>query len=347
MGVASCEHRAAPPGAIEEPAAASGISIDDLRELMRAVNETTQRLEETHTTLRQEVARLKGELAEANAQLRRSRSLAALGEMAAGIAHEIRNPLGSISLYVQMLSEDLAGAPDQAQLCEKIGRAVTGLDAIVRDVLLFARDMSVRPAPTSAGELIESALRSAEALLASAQLEVRVEVPDNGSCALHADTNLLAQALGNVVRNAVEAMAEAGSAPRRLAISAEKKRVRCPDGRRAQRIVIAVEDTGPGIPPEVVQRMFNPFFTTRKTGTGLGLAIVHRIVDAHEGHIGVSNVPEAGARVELCLPVRRSASARRRDSEEPLAVETVAGAGGFLSPRPVAAGRPPSMEGAS
>jgi signal transduction histidine kinase len=329
-----------------EPAAA-GMSIDDLRDLMHAFNQTTERLEETHTALRQEVARLKGELAEANDQLRRSRSLAALGEMAAGIAHEIRNPLGSIQLYVQMLGEDLADAPDQSRLCEKISRAVTGLDAIVRDVLLFARDMRVRCEQTTAGELIDASLHGAEALLASAELEVSIDVADNGSGTLHADRGLLTQALGNVMRNAVEAMTEAESSPRRLAISAEKKRIRCPDGRRAQRVVIAVEDTGPGIPEEVVQRMFNPFFTTRKTGTGLGLAIVHRIVDAHDGHISVSNVPSGGARVELCLPVRSERAPRAPTEQEPPAIQTIAGAGESLIRPDAATGSPSTTEGAA
>lgn len=321
MGVGACEVASLSPPAGGETAGAGSIGPDDLRELMRAVNETTERLQQTHTALQQEVARLKGELAEANAQLRRSRSLAALGEMAAGIAHEIRNPLGSIRLYVQMLGEDLAGAPAQADLCEKISRAVTGLDAIVRDVLLFARDMTVRPTPTTARELIDQALHSSEALLAGAELEVEVDAPADDSCTLHADACLMTQALGNVVRNAVEAMAEAETSPRRLTISAENKRVRCPDGGREQRVVIAVEDTGPGIPPEVVQRMFNPFFTTRKTGTGLGLAIVHRIVDAHDGHISVRAAGGGGARVELCLRTRPGAARHRQSPARAAPVE--------------------------
>jgi signal transduction histidine kinase len=198
---------------------------------------------------------------------------------------------------------------------------VTGLDAIVRDVLLFARDMSVRPSPTSARELINQALQSSEALLAGAEVEVEVDVPADDSCSLCADACLMTQALGNVVRNAVEAMAEAESSPRRLTISAENRRVRCPDGRREQRVVIAVEDTGPGIPPEVVQRMFNPFFTTRNTGTGLGLAIVHRIVDAHEGHISVRAAGGGGARVELCLRARPGATRHRRSPTPAAPVE--------------------------
>jgi signal transduction histidine kinase len=130
----------------------------DLHDLLRLVNETSQQLQATHIRLQDEVARLQRELAEANAALRRSQALAALGEMAAGIAHEVRNPLGSIQLYVQMLAEDLNDRPAQAALCAKISRSVTGLDAIVRDVLSFSRDMTIRPQLVRAADLIERAL---------------------------------------------------------------------------------------------------------------------------------------------------------------------------------------------
>ena len=308
-------------------AEADNLGVDDLRELMRAVNETTLRLEQTPVALRTEVARLQRELAEANAQLRRSRSLAALGEMAAGIAHEIRNPLGSIQLYVQMLAEDLADQPDQGDLCKKINRAVSGMDAIVRDVLMFARDMVVRPAPTTAGELINRTLGACEALIAPTGLELQIDAPRDGSCDLHADTGLITQALGNVLRNSIEAMVEAGASPMRLTISAARRLVRSPQGRRVKRIVIAIRDTGPGIPPQVVQRMFNPFFTTRQTGTGLGLAIVHRIVDAHGGHIAVQNIDSGGAIVELCLPLRPKEQRRSSAAGEAPQIEIFASAG--------------------
>jgi len=287
-----------------DPESEGALDVDDLRELMRAFNETTERLESTHVALQREVGRLRGELAEANAQLRRSRSLAALGQMAAGIAHEIRNPLGSIQLYVQMLSEDVADRPDSAELCTKIGRGVVRLDAIVRDVLLFAREMKVQPGPTTAGELVSQALASCEALIEASKVRVQAEVPEGPAGELEADGGLITQALSNVVRNGVEAMVEHESEPRAIDITAARRRVRCPNGRQAQRLVLTVEDSGPGVSREVIERMFNPFFTTRKTGTGLGLAIVHRIVDAHGGHINVKNKPDGGARIELCLPLR-------------------------------------------
>ncbi|MHC4992833.1 MAG: histidine kinase dimerization/phospho-acceptor domain-containing protein, partial [Planctomycetota bacterium] len=146
------------------------LDLTDLRDLMGTFNQTTQRLEQTHVQLQQQVVRLRRELEQANAQLRRSRSLAALGEMAAGIAHEVRNPLGSIQLYAQLLAEDLQERPEQAAICEKINRAITGLDAIVKDVLTFARETRLRPAAASTREMFDRALSSCEAVLDGADV---------------------------------------------------------------------------------------------------------------------------------------------------------------------------------
>ena len=142
------------------PAPKGGATPGDLSELMASFNEVTARLEATHGVLRGEVARLTEELRQANERLRRSERLAELGEMAAGIAHEIRNPLGSISLYSEMLAQDLAGDDESAQTARKIGSSVRRLDAIVRDVLDFARDLRVRPEAVETEDLIEAAAGS-------------------------------------------------------------------------------------------------------------------------------------------------------------------------------------------
>lgn len=281
-----------------------GLGIEDLRALMQSVTETTERLQSTHTTLHEQVARLQRELAEANSQLRRSKQLAALGEMAAGIAHELRNPLGSIQLYVQMLEEDLAGNEAHTDLCRKISRAVSGLDAIVRDVLQFARDTVVRPEPVRPDTLFDDAVDNCRSLIA--ERDVRIDRRFNEQLNLHGDASLLAQALTNLIRNAVEAMHEAKATAPVLTLETSRQVVRCPSGDREPRMVLAVQDNGAGVTDDVLQRMFNPFFTTRATGTGLGLAIVHRIVDAHGGHINVRNMPGGGARFELLLPQRPS-----------------------------------------
>lgn len=282
-----------------------GLAADDLRDLMRTVTDAAERLQTTHVALQREVSRLQRELAEANAALRRSQALAALGEMAAGIAHEVRNPLASIQLYANLLAEDLADRPAQQELCSKISCAVTGLDAIVRDVLAFARETTIHPRPTTAGELLDAAIANCQGLLAGRVKVVRSD--DACALVLQVDVGLIAQAVSNVIRNAVEAMTEANTAVPRLELSATLKQVRCSGGRQEARVALTVTDNGPGIAPEILARAFNPFFTTRQTGTGLGLAIVHRILDAHGGHINITNVPTGGACVELFLPIQTPA----------------------------------------
>lgn len=299
---------APPPGLAPAP----DLSPTDLSELASAFNAVTAKLQATHDALHAEVAQLKAELHDANAQVERSRRLAALGEMAAGISHEVRNPLGSIRLYARMLRDDLADKPDSRQLAEKILGAVTRLDAVVGDVLAFSREMKVRPTDLPATDLLAAALEAARAD-DSAWAAVAVEGPlGDPDLTVRGDPHLLHQALVNLIRNAVEAMADnPPDRPRLLTLEARARSIREPGtARRRTMISLAVRDRGPGIPPEVQERMFNPFFTTRATGTGLGLAIVHRIADAHGGRVRVQNAragsaPAApgGAVVELLLPV--------------------------------------------
>ncbi len=288
---------AAPPAS----AGPGGLSPTDLAELMTAFTEVTTKLEQTHAQLRGEVSRLNAELRDANEALQRSRRLAALGEMAAGISHEIRNPLGSIRLYANMLHDDLERMPKQRQIVDKIGRAVRGLDEIVGDVLTFAREMKVQWQPCDASSIIDAALEMCCADIASAVLR---DDRDREPLGLVCDPGLIQQALVNILRNAGEANRVGGGGT--ISISVRPRIIDAGD-RTLAALGVSVTDQGDGIPERVIERMFNPFFTTRATGTGLGLAIVHRIVDAHRGTIEVANLEEArGARVEIVLPRERA-----------------------------------------
>ena len=267
----------------ELPSSAEGdLSSGDLADLMSAFTEVTTKLEHTHGQLRSEVNRLNTELSEANEALQRSRRLAALGEMAAGISHEIRNPLGSIRLYANMLIEDLESLPEQQQIVQKIGRAVHGLDEIVGDVLTFAREMRVQWQPCTASDLVEYAI---ELCVADLDSEIVCDLCSE-STELICDPVLIQQALVNVLRNAGEAnRVNSGD---RITIQVREDVV-VQGEHEVDAVVFSVSDQGDGMPPEVIERMFNPFFTTRATGTGLGLAIVHRIIDSHRGKIEVIN----------------------------------------------------------
>lgn len=291
----------------------AALTPGDLAELLASFNEVTARLQASHEQLRGEVARLSTELSDANEQLERSRRLAALGEMAAGIAHEVRNPLGSIRLYARMLEEDLASQPSLSGLACKITSATRVVEAIVGDVLSFAREFRLRPQEVSAHDLLEKSLENCRHDGVPGWRAVEVVVPGE-DVAVVCDPSLLQQVLVNLIRNAFEAMAEETGGPYRLELSAQRVRVAVKSGERARRessVVLRVRDTGPGVAPGVVERMFNPFFTTRGQGTGLGLAIVHRIIDAHGGRVNVRNNNECsdapsgfprGACVDVILP---------------------------------------------
>jgi signal transduction histidine kinase len=191
---------------------------------------------------------------------------------------------------------------------EKILRAARRLDRIVGDVLSFARDTRINAVPTSAREILELAASDCEALLERDDVDLRIDV--DGDCRLVADGPLVAQAVSNLIRNAAQAMR--GMPGREVTLSAREARLRTADGARRGFIVLAVEDTGPGIPADARERIFNPFFTTREEGTGLGLAIVHRIVDAHGGMTACADATRSaagrgtGARLELSLPLEPS-----------------------------------------
>ncbi|TVQ31247.1 MAG: hypothetical protein EA376_10275 [Phycisphaeraceae bacterium] len=293
-----------------------GLSPQDLAELFNEFNELTSRLQETHETLSARVAQLESELRDANRQLRRSRELAALGEMAAGIAHEVRNPLGSIGLYAGMLEEDLADRPEQQGVAVKIGRAVQGLDRIVGDVLTFAREIRLRAEPVEARSLLEHAVESCRGPIEGAAVAVRVNEVDGPGIDVVCDPAMVNQALVNLVRNACDALAEAKPAGgATIELQATRRATRDATGVRRAMIALLVRDNGPGVPEEVKERMFNPFFTTRQAGTGLGLAIVHRIADAHGGGVTVRNRPGAGAEVELLLPAEPETTRTTREAE--------------------------------
>jgi signal transduction histidine kinase len=286
------------------------VTPSDLAELMATFNGVTSRLQETHETLHREVVRLKAELNEANEQLQRSRRLAALGEMAAGIAHEVRNPLGSIGLYARMLEQDLVSLPPQKDIATKIVSAVIGLNGVVGDVLSFARDAKITPEPITADEVFS---RAAEACVPGDSIKVvrrggaEAGAEGDPGLMLWCDSILMHQALVNIIRNAIEAMAECDPPKGGHVLVLDAAEAVGHDGKPAA--VLTVSDTGPGVSCDAIDRMFNPFFTTRKTGTGLGLAIVHRIIDAHGGRIVVwNNADKApgspGATFELVIPSR-------------------------------------------
>ncbi|HWE03144.1 MAG TPA: ATP-binding protein [Tepidisphaeraceae bacterium] len=263
--------------------------IDELGQIIETYNDITNRLQKSHEQLNDTVHRLRAELSEKNRLLERRNRLAALGEMAAGMAHEIRNPLGGIQLYASLLAKDVADRRDSLELVRKISGGVKRLESIVGQVLQFTRELHVHPQDIDLAAVIDQAVEYA----APAMLDRNVRCTVTGPRPMPAkvDGLLFGQAVLNLLLNAAEAIARDGEI--RLSFGAP------PESSDAAQFHLSVVDSGPGIPPNVLDRIFNPFFTTRDTGTGLGLAIVHRVIEGHDGAIVAQNVPGGGARFEI------------------------------------------------
>ena len=225
------------------------ISQTDFSDLVRSFTEITSQLERTHDVLRAEVAGLKSELEEANERLRRSRSLAALGEMAAGIAHEIRNPLGAMALNVGILREDVEGNSEAMSLCDKVSRSIRALDSIVGDVLSFARDTKVAVRSCLAEDLVNQALAGNSPFFEDGSISVESEV-DAEMLAL-VDPGPVVQALTNVIRNACEALISAEVPGPTVRVAVDRAMLRTTtEGGRIEHLRFVLEDNGPGIPED-------------------------------------------------------------------------------------------------
>lgn len=259
--------------------------IEELGRIILAYSEVTEKLQASHEQLQSNVKKLQAELSEKNRQLERKNRLAALGEMAAGMAHEIRNPLGGIQLYASLLDKDVADRPESQKLVRKISGGVKRLEGLVSQVLQFTREIVATPAEMELREAIEQAVDFATPAMTHRGVVCTIFGP--GELTVNADNTLIGQALLNLILNAAEAIENGGT----ITVTFGP--------REGGQFTLVVHDSGPGIPADVVDKLFNPFFTTKDHGTGLGLAIVHRVVEAHDGSIVVSNPPEGGARFEI------------------------------------------------
>ena len=233
-------------------------------------------------------------LARAEAEARRSERLAALGQLSAGLAHEIRNPLGVIKGSAEMLEQKLQSArPLESELAGNISSEVNRLSALVARFLDFARPSKLDLHAQPLAPLVDRALQAVRDQYPDARVNIEREfaanLPD-----LPSMSGLCEQVFVNLALNAYEAMAPEGGTLRVSIAAAEK------DGRGG--VEVMVKDTGPGIAPELREQIFNPFVTTKRTGVGLGLSIVSKMVDDHGGAIRVTNEPGQGACFRVFFP---------------------------------------------
>lgn len=258
--------------------------VMEYRQQVQRYQELSENLSEANRNLKQ-----------AQAEARRAERLAALGQLSAGLAHEIRNPLGVIKGSAEILNQKLAASePLSQELAGYIYTEVNRLSALVSRFLDFAGPSRLDLRPADLSMVMEKSLRAVEQQGASARVDVHRDYAP-GMPPVLIDRELCEQAFTNLLLNACEAMGEAGG---------ELKIGIHPD-RGGATVAVDIEDTGPGVAPEMKEQIFNPFVTTKKTGVGLGLAIVSKIVDAHGGTLSLTSNTGQGARFRITLPVAK------------------------------------------
>jgi signal transduction histidine kinase len=226
--------------------------------------------------------------------------LAAVGEMAAVIAHEVKNPLAGIEVMAGLLRRKIPDAPDAQVVLSDIINEAKMANAIVQEVLDFVRPIRLQVEHTAVTDAVQGAIQLADSKGKRGNVAVNVAITE-GLPQINADQHQITQVFTNLLMNAYEAMGGKG----RVTISAEVIRIEDGgDGREA--VLVEFDDNGPGIPPDVAEKVFDPFFTTKAQGSGLGLAIVRKIVDAHDGRIDLRTTPGQGTTIRVTLPVTGS-----------------------------------------
>ena len=236
-------------------------------------------------------------------QAMRNEGLSAMGEVAAQVAHEIRNPLGVIKLFASLLRKEFDGDGRRGELLEHILIGVKEIEGVLGNLLLFVRPQAPVFRTIDLRAPLREVLSFVDPLLEENGIRM-VERISRSPLEIEGDGELLKQVFYNVVLNAVQAMPEGGT----LRVSTTRRRSRI----KGQRMVeVAVADSGVGIPPEDLQRIFSPFFTTKERGTGLGLTVVHRIVEIHGGLVEVESEVGKGTTFRISIPLKGGSRRRR------------------------------------
>ncbi|HEY1659061.1 MAG TPA: ATP-binding protein [Candidatus Sulfotelmatobacter sp.] len=266
----------------------------------------TRKQSRRYQDLAETLAETNRRLEQAQEEARRSERLAALGQMSAGLAHEIRNPLGVIKGSAEMLQQKLNESnPLATELAGYISSETNRLSALITRFLDFARPLHAELIRQDVRPLLDHALHSVTLSRRENDGNVRVEREYQSDLPLvPLDEGLIEQAFVNLIQNAYDAMGSAGGTLTLLAARANGDR---------NGIEVRIEDTGPGVSAELREQIFNPFVTTKKTGVGLGLSIVSRIIDGHHGTIRIENSTDsgesAGARFVIFFPASDQVSA--------------------------------------
>jgi two-component system sensor histidine kinase HydH len=221
--------------------------------------------------------------------VQRHEKLAALGELAAGVAHEIRNPLSSIKGLASFFADQLQKGSDAQEAAAVMAQEVDRLNRVITELLDFARPSDLKRKSVDLKGLISRSLMLVQQDAINQHIVVNIESADD-VCPVWIDPDRMAQCLLNLYLNVIQAMENKGTLTVHISVDDD------------QYVRISVSDTGPGLHPEQLDKIFNPYFTTKRTGTGLGLAIVHKIVDAHQGRINVESTSSQGTSFTIIIP---------------------------------------------
>jgi PAS domain S-box-containing protein len=223
-------------------------------------------------------------------KLYNSQKLAALGQLSAGIAHEVRNPLSSIKMSLQILEKRMNPEGNDLKRFKIAQKEVEHLEELVNNVLVFAKPVEPKTAPVDLNKLLEQALALAEKIIQDKKIEVRLELQEIPL--VHVDSAMITDAFLNIIRNAVEAVEDNGY----IRIYARSI------GSQPPSVLVVMEDNGCGIEDADMPHLFNPFFTKKKYGTGLGLSQVLKIVEVHQGKLEIISEKDKGTKVCVTLP---------------------------------------------
>jgi signal transduction histidine kinase len=232
-------------------------------------------------------------------QLSRAEHLASMGELAAALAHEIKNPLAGIKGAIEVILDQYDGASSHKQVLGEVIQEVKRIDRIVQDLLGYARPKDPNMSDINIREMFRRVALLFDRTIEQKKIHLEI-LTDPEIAIIYADENLLEQVMLNLVLNSLQALGDNGT----LVLST----CRTHD---ANGVEITVQDNGPGIPPENLSRIFQPFFTTKKDGTGLGLATCKRIITDHGGTITVASILGMGATFRIWLPAKQSESHSR------------------------------------
>jgi len=222
-------------------------------------------------------------------EVRRQEKLAAMGGLAAGVAHEVRNPLSSIKALATFFAGQFDDGSEAHEAAKVMVQEVDRLNRVITELLEFSRPTDLKRLASDIGLLVFRSIQLIQQDAANKNIDINVNTADD-ICSALIDPDRLSQCLLNLFLNAIQAMESGGTLT-----------VKCTQG-EVENVNIVVSDTGSGIPADKIKKIFDPYFTTKSKGTGLGLAIVHKIIEAHGGHIAVNSTVDEGTSFLISLP---------------------------------------------